>query len=457
MNPSIFKAYDIRGLVPDEVNEEVVERIGRAFATHLRNETSKETVTLAVGQDNRTHSPNLFAALTKGLIDAGANVVDIGLASTPFFYFAVSSLELDGGINVTASHNPPEYNGLKCVRKKAEPIGVESGLVEIQALALGSDTLVSPHKGVMSAQHILPDYVKKNCELIPLDDVSSLRVAIDTGNGVSVLMIEELMRQHALSVLPLYFGLDGTFPNHLPNPLQEKNIAVLKKTVVEQGCTCGIALDADGDRSVFIDEKGCSVPSDILTALLAHELLQTHPNESIVYDATSSWATREAIVAGGGTPIISRVGHSFIKAVMKKENALFAGERSGHFYFRFGDLGYFEAPLLVINTVLNLLANSGATLSSLIAPFQKYAATGEINFEVADKTAMMRTIENTYHDAKNISHLDGVTIEYDDWWCNVRPSNTEPLLRLNLEAKSTELRDAKLKEITSIIQLSSLT
>lgn len=457
MKASIFKAYDIRGLVPSEVSEEGVERIGRAFATHLRAETGKETVTLAVGQDNRTHSPSLFSALTKGLMDAGANVVDIGLASTPFFYFAVSYLELDGGINVTASHNPPEYNGLKCVRKKAEPIGVESGLAEIRDLAMGTDPLTSEHKGTLSTRAILPDYIKKNLELIPLEGVSHLRVAIDTGNGISVQMIEALIKQQPLTIVPLYFELDGTFPNHMPNPLEEKNIVVLKKTVVEQECVCGIALDADGDRSVFIDERGQTVPSDILTALVAHELLQTHPNEAVVYDATSSWTTREAILAGGGKPVISRVGHSFIKAVMIKENALFAGERSGHFYFRFGNLGYFEAPLLVIATVFNLLASSGKTLSSLLAPFQTYAATGEINFEVQDKAGTIKKIESTYSDAKNISHLDGVTIEYDDWWCNVRPSNTEPLLRLNLEARTVQLRDAKLNELTNILQLSSRT
>jgi len=451
MNSSIFKAYDIRGVVPEDINEAVVERIGRAFATYLRSETGKDMITLAVGQDNRTHSPRLFAALAKGLLDAGATVVDIGLASTPFFYFAVSHLGLDGGINVTASHNPPEYNGLKCVRRNAEPLGVESGLEEIKKLALSENVLTSDRKGTMSKQDILPEYIEENLALIPLSDVSSLKIAVDTGNGVSVLMIEELMKARALRIVPLYFELDGTFPNHMPNPLLEKNIAVLKQTVVEQGCSCGIALDADGDRSIFIDEQGHTVSSDILTALVAHELLKTHPKETIVYDVRSSWATREAIQESGGTPVISRVGHSFIKTVMKKENALFAGECSGHFYFRFGSLGYFEAPLLVIQTVCNLLAQSGKSFSSLLSPFQRYTATGEINFTVDDKDAILKKIEETFSDAKNISHLDGITIEYDDWWCNVRPSNTEPLLRLNLEARTEAEKEKNYQKIRTII------
>ncbi|MDP2630404.1 MAG: phosphomannomutase/phosphoglucomutase [Candidatus Uhrbacteria bacterium] len=449
MNPSIFKAYDIRGVVPDDVNEEVVERIGRAFATHLRKETGKEIVTIAVGQDNRTHSPLLFSALTKGLMDAGANVIDIGLASTPFFYFAVSHLGLDGGINVTASHNPPQYNGLKCVRKRAEPIGMESGMTEIQKLASGTDPLVSENKGTMSTQNILSDYIKKNLELVPALDYSGLKIAIDTGNGVSALMIQEFIDAVHLPVVPLYFELDGTFPNHLPNPLVEENVADLKKAIIDNQCHCGVALDADGDRMIFIDERGV-MANDVTIALLAQGFLARHPGEKILYDIRSSHTVPETIRESGGVPVATPVGHTLIKQCMRKENGLFAGELSGHYYFR--DIGTFEAPLMALATVLNLLATSGKKLSELVNPLRRYFDTGEINFTVDDKDAIMKEIESTYHDAKNSSHLDGVTIEYDDWWCNVRPSNTEPLLRLNLEARSEELRDVKLKEITAIIQ-----
>lgn len=445
MNTGIFKAYDIRGIVPKEINADVAAHIGRAFAIFLRQETGKKRVCLAVGQDNRIHSPELFSALTSGLIAAGADVVDIGLASTPFFYFAVSYLHLDGGINITASHNPPQYNGFKCVRKNAEPIGVETGLREIQ-------TLFEKSAARISAQNVRDDYIRKNLKLAPVGDWSALRVAIDTGNGVSVLMIRDLIAATGLIAVPLYFELDGTFPNHMPNPLKEENIAVLKKTVAEQKCSCGIALDADGDRSIFIDEHGQTVPSDLITALVASLLLKNRPGEKIGYDATSSWTTREVIREHGGIPIVSRVGHSFIKEVMRNENILFAGERSGHFYFRFSNLGYFEAPLLVMIAVLNHMAEEKRPLSSLMAPFKRYAATGEVNFEVDDKEASTKKVEGRYADAKSVSYLDGITIEYEDWWLNLRPSNTEPLLRLNLEARTEQLKEEKFKEVAALIE-----
>lgn len=444
MNSSIFKAYDIRGIYPGEINEDVAMRIGRVFAFFLRTETGKKRVSIAVGRDNRVHSPHLLSALVCGLTAGGADVVDIGLASTPFFYFASSQLECDGGIMVTASHNPPEYNGFKCVRTRAEPIGVETGLREIQSL-------VEKIESHITSVDLLNDYIQKNLKLAPIAGWSGLRVAVDTGNGVSALMMQGLIDATGLSAIPLYFELDGTFPNHLPNPLKEENVAVLKKTVVEEKCSCGIALDADGDRSVFIDESGESVPSDLITALVASVLLKKKPGEKICYDATSSWATREVIREQGGIPVISRVGHSFIKEMMRTENILFAGERSGHFYFRFSNLGYFEAPLLVMIIVFNLMAESGKTLSALIAPFRRYAATGEVNFEVKDKEKILKLVTEQYATAKTVDHLDGLTIEYDDWWLNLRPSNTEPLLRLNLEAKTTELRDRRLKELTELI------
>ncbi len=463
MNTSIFKAYDIRGKVPDEFSASDARTIGIAFGMFIQKECGKEAEgqrpCIAVGQDNRVHSPELFAAAVEGVRSTGVDVVDIGLASTPFFYFAVSYLGLDGGMNVTASHNPPEYNGLKCVRRNAEPIGVETGLQEIQSLAQdltmndGKHTTGNAVRGTLTKKDVLSDYIKKNLEFIPVSDLSHLRIAIDTGNGVSVLMIQEFLDAVPLQAIPLYFELDGTFPNHMPNPLQEKNIAALKKTVVERECHCGIALDADGDRSVFINEKGHTIPSDLLTGLIATALLKDHAGEKIVYDATSSWSTREAIQESGGEGVISRVGHSFIKAVMKEKNVLFAGERSGHFYFRFAEYGYFEAPLLVIQTVLNLLVQTQKPLSELIAPYERYASTGEINFEVADKEGALVALKKAYADARTVSHLDGITIEYDDWWANIRPSNTESLLRLNLEARNAGLRDNKLREITAIINM----
>jgi len=449
---SIFKAYDIRGTVPQEINEAIAYRVGKAYAAFLFKHTdSKKPLTIAVGMDNRVSSPALQTEVIRAVRESGVNVIDIGLASTPFYYFTVSRLELDGGIMVTASHNPPEFNGFKPVIAKAAPLGSESGLKDIEALYEKNECIQASTMGTLESRDLLSEYTDANLSFAPAKNMAGLTAVVDVGNGVSSLMCAALFDRLSCKLLPLFFELDGRFPNHMPNPLIEENIKTLKSTVQEKNASLGIAFDADGDRSIFIDEEGNIIPADLMTALVAQELLALYPHEHILYDLRSSWAVKEAISAAGGIPFVCRVGHAFIKKQMQEEHALFAGEVSGHFYLRFGDLGYFEAPLVVTLLVLNLLARTGKPLSELIQPFRTYFSTGEINFEVADKLTILKNIETRYADARTISHLDGVSIEYDNWWCNVRPSNTENLLRLNLEAKTATLRDEKLAEIKSII------
>ncbi|MDO8571428.1 MAG: phosphomannomutase/phosphoglucomutase [bacterium] len=449
MNKSIFKAYDIRGVVPDELSEHDVYLIAKGFATFLLKETGKEKLRIALGQDNRLSSPVLHAAAMKGLTESGIDVVDIGLAPTPVFYFAVTHLGLDGGINITASHNPPHYNGLKMVRAAAAPIGAESGLHDIYSLCEEGQFISSDAPGSISKEDVLSAYAKTALTLAPLGDVSHLKVVVDTGNGVASVLCEEYFKKVPIQLFPLFFELDGTFPNHMPDPLKLENVTSLIEEVKKQNADLGIALDADADRVFFIDEKGNHLPSDLITALVAEYVLKKEPGAKIIYDVRSSRVVKETIEKNGGVPLISRVGHTFIKELMRKEQAFFGGELSGHFYSR--DMGYVDAPLLAVNAVLSLLATSGKKMSELLAPLHTYAKTPEINFTVSDKETIMRLVEERYRDA-TISRLDGITIEYPDWWVNIRPSNTESLLRLNLEAANEDLLHEKLWEITGIIR-----
>jgi phosphomannomutase len=449
---SIFKAYDIRGTVPNEINSETAYRIGKAYAAFLMTRAdAQKPLTIAVGMDNRVSSPALHAEVIRAVRESGIHVVDIGMASTPFYYFCVAHLALDGGIMITASHNPPEYNGFKPVVEKAVPVGSESGLKDIAVFYEKNNGMDARDMGTLESRDLLHEYIEANLAYAPAQDMKNLTVAVDVGNGVPSLMCAAFFERLSCGLIPLFFELDGRFPNHMPNPLIEENIKALKNTVKEKRAHIGIAFDTDGDRSMFIDERGETIPADLVTALVARELLARYPGEHILYDVRSSWAVKEAISAAGGTSSVCRVGHAFIKKQMREEHALFAGEVSGHFYLRFGELGYFEAPLVVTLIILNLLARSGTPLSELIQPFRAYFSTGEINFEVADKEGALKKIEARYADARTISRLDGIRIEYNDWWCNVRPSNTENLLRLNLEAKTDALRDEKRKEVRDII------
>jgi len=453
---SLFKAYDIRGKIPSELNAEVIENITRAFAFYLdeQREAKDVPLTVVVGRDNRSTSEEFMDRAMQALLESGVNVIDIGLAATPYFYFAAASQKAEGGMMITASHNPPEYNGCKLVGLHARPIGADSGMPYIEQLYKEGKRLESPNRGSKKTAALLDHYIEENIKLASIADtpLAPLTIAVDTGNGVSALMCEALFNVLPVRLVKLFFELDGTFPNHMPNPLEEKNTAVLRKTVAQEHADIGIAMDADGDRCIFIDEKGETISSDLITALLASDILTRHPDEAVLYDVRSSWVVPETIRAHGGRPHATKVGHALIKNHMRRERAIFAGELSGHYYYRFADDTYYEAPLAVIVSILRILSHRKQPLSQIMSPLRKYFATGEINFQIRDKRAKMEELEKHFSDAVCIDKLDGITIEYADWWCNIRPSNTEDLLRLNLEAKTAKLRDEKLDLVKAIIE-----
>ena len=440
---SIFKAYDIRGIVPDELDAALAHRIGRATARHLR------AARLAVGRDARTHSPVLHAALVRGITEEGVDVVDLGLCSTPMLYFGTESLRTDGGIMLTASHNPGQYNGFKICREHAIPVGEASGLKEIEALTRGieNDAPAATLGGVSSVD-VRAGYV---------DHVLSvgkgrpkLKLVIDCANGMASVGLEGLLERLDLEVERLYFEPDGTFPNHEADPLKVENLKDVVEAVKRSGADLGVAFDGDGDRAVFVDDEGEPISSDLVTALLARAVLARNPGGLVLYDLRSSRVTAEEIEAAGGQARMCRVGHSFVKAQMREDGAIFAGELSGHFYFRFSDDLVADDGTAALVALLDVLADAGEPLSRVVRPLRRYAASGEINSRVEDVPGLLAAIEAEHADAQ-ISHLDGLLVEYPEWWFNLRPSNTEPVLRLNLEANTpdamAEHRDALLARI----------
>jgi len=435
----IFKAYDIRGVVPDELDAEAAYGIGRGAARFLLGEGSEGAdgagggLRIAVGRDARTHTPELADALTRGLRDEGATVVDLGLAATPMLYHAVEALGLSGGIMVTASHNPGQYNGFKICREHAIPIGGDSGLKEIERLARErADAPAADPRGGLESADVRESYVSH--ALSVGGRCPRLKVAIDCGNGMAAVGLEGVLSRLPLEVERLYFEPDGTFPNHEANPLEEENLRDLVAAVRRTGAQLGVAFDGDADRAMFVDERGELVRADLVTALLAQVQLRAHPGAKVLYDLRSSRATAEAIREAGGQPGECRVGHSFIKAEMRAQDAVFAGELSGHFYFRFTPTLVADDGIAAFVAMLDLLAETGRPLSELAAPLDRYAASGEINRRVSAPAALLEAIEAEHRDAPELSRLDGLLVRYPDWWFNLRPSNTEPVLRLNLEA-----------------------
>ena len=445
VNPSIFKAYDIRGKYPEEIDAEAAYKIGAAFVRFL----AKPKLNIAVGRDMRSSSPILFKSLVKGIIEQGANVIDLGLTATPMLYFGVAYHGFDGGINITGSHIPGDSNGFKFVREKAIPLSEKSGLGELKRTVM-ENKLRKKTEGKVLKKDILNDYINNALRFLKRGAVKKLKIVVDTGNGMGGLIIPHLFKEINCRIIPLYFELNGSFPHHIPNPLIPENLFALQKKVLEKRANLGIALDGDADRVVFIDEKGRTISGDLITALLAKALLKDNPGEKILYDLRSSRVVKEEIKKSGGIPIIFRVGHSFIKEKMREENILFAGELSGHDYLR--ENYFIESPLVVILKVLEVLSEKDKPLSEIIQPFKRYFASGEINCKVRDKEKELKKLEERYQDAKNIFHLDGLSVEYENWWFNVRPSNTEELLRLNLETKSKELMEEKKKEIVQVIK-----
>ena len=446
----IFKAYDIRGIYPDEIDEETAYKIGRAYITLIKEENKNQKLTIAVAYDMRTSSPQLKKFLIKGLTDQGANVVEIGLASSPTFYFAVANYGYDGGIQVSASHNPKEYNGFKIVRKKAIPVSKDTGIYKIRELVINNNFSVAKKGITTKRENVLHDQLNHDLNYTNIKKIKPFKIVADPGNAMGAQYLEAIFSKLPCELIKMYFNLDGTFPNHQADPLKDENLVDLKNKVLEEHADLGIATDGDGDRIFFIDEKAETVPPHILRGLLAKIFLREKPGATICYDIRPGKITKDMIVKYGGKPVMTRVGHSLIKEKMREVNSYFAGESSGHYFLKFDD-SYYEAPIVIILKILEELSESGLTLSNLINPYKRYFHTGEINSEVDDKQGKIKELGDIFKDAKNINYLDGITIEYDDFWFNVRPSNTEPLLRLNLEANSREkmqeMRDKVLKII----------
>lgn len=435
----IFKAYDIRGIYGETLTDETMFKIGRAFATLLKCRT------VTVGRDMRPHSVPLFEAFAKGLTMQGVDVIDLGLCSTPMSYFGNGSLGADGGVMITASHNPGEWNGIKMTRAQAVPISGATGIADIERIVT-EESFDPPAEsaGKVSRHEIADEYIahiRKHAQL-----GRSVRIAADMANAMGIL--EARVLDGIVEVDALFDELDGTFPNHEANPLKADTLEALQAMVREGGYDFGVAFDGDADRAGFVDEKGGIVPMDIITALIAQDLL-SHETGTVFYDLRSSWAVKEVIEENGGTAKMSRVGHAFIKQMMRDADSIFAGELSGHYYFR--DNFYTESSSLAVICVANIVSRSEVPLSELVKPIQRYFASGEINSTVDDPAAVLDALRREYCDGR-VFELDGVSVEYGDWWFNVRKSNTEPLVRLNLEAKTPEMMAEKRDEVLARIR-----
>jgi phosphomannomutase len=446
LDPKVFKAYDVRGIYPTELDEEGAAKIGRAYVEQFEPER------IAVGRDMRVSSPSMAKAAIEGAAAGGAEVVDVGLVGTEMLYFAVGHLGLDGGIQVTASHNPKEYTGMKIVRRGALPVGGDSGLLEIRDRAMaGFDMSGGQTPGQVREVDVFPAYAEKVLSFIDPGTVKPLRVVIDTANGMGGVMLPPVLERIPVDPVPYFFEPDGTFPNHEPNPLLPENREFVIGKVREDGADFGAAFDGDADRCFFIDETGEFVPGDFVTALLAESILERSPGAKIIYDVRASWGVRETIERAGGVPLMNRVGHAFIKQRMREEDAVFAGEVSGHYYFR--DFFQADSGVIPLLLMIELISKRGWTLSELLRPYrERYFLTGELNTPVSDVAVKLQELKERFGPEGEVSHLDGISIEAADWHMNVRPSNTEPLLRLNLEARSSELMQRKRDEVLAVIR-----
>jgi phosphomannomutase len=446
LDPGVFKAYDVRGLYGPELDEEGAYAIGRAYVEHF------ETATIAVGRDMRVSAPTMAAAAMEGAADGGADVRDLGMVGTEMVYFAVGELGLDGGICVTASHNPKQYTGMKIVRAGALPVGGDSGLMEIRARAQAGFGPVST-RGTITPLDVWPGFVDKVLSFVDLDAIRPLRIVIDAANGMAGTMLPPVLeRLPQIEVVRCYFEPDGTFPNHEPNPLLEENRAFIVEKTRAEGADLGVAYDGDADRCFFVDDSGEFIPGDFVTALLAEVMLGKSPGGTVLYDVRASWAVPRTIEAAGGTALVNRVGHAYIKHRMREVHAIFAGEVSAHYYFR--DFTQADTGIVPFLLMLELISTRGEKLSEILRPFrEQYFITGEINTPVADVEAKLGEIEERFTaEGGRISHLDGISADFDSWHFNVRPSNTEPLLRLNLEALSEVEMTARRDEIVALIE-----
>jgi len=445
LDPKVFKAYDVRGIYPDELDEAGAYAIGQAYVQEF------EPRRIAVGRDMRLSSPAMADAVMRGAADSGTDVVDLGLVGTEMVYFAVGELELEGGIAVTASHNPKEYTGMKIVRRGALPVGGDSGLLDIRTRAMSGARHETGPAGTIEQEDIWPRFVDRVLSFIDVAAVKPLHVVIDAANGMGGAMLPPVLERLPIDTVRCYFEPDGTFPNHEPNPLLPENREFIVGKVREEQADLGVAFDGDADRCFFVDDTGDFVPGDFVTALLAESILEKQPSAKILYDVRASWAVPETIERAGGVPLINRVGHAFFKHRMREEGAVFGGEVSGHYYFR--DFSQADSGVIPFLLMLELVSKRGKKLSEILHPYrERYFITGELNTPVADVALKLQELKERFGPEGAVSHLDGLSVDAEQWHMNVRPSNTEPLLRLNLEALSPELMERKRDEVLEVIR-----
>jgi phosphomannomutase len=450
LDPKVFKAYDVRGIYPAQLDEAGAEAIGRAYVELFQPSR------IAVGHDMRVSSPGMVEAVMRGAAGAGADILELGLVGTEMVYFAVGELGLDGGIAVTASHNPKEYTGMKIVRQGALPVGGDSGLMDVRDRAMSpAHTPEGQSPGHVQRYDIWPQYVERVLSFVDVASIKPLRIVVDAANGMAGAMLPPVLEWlPAVKAQRYFFAPDGTFPNHEPNPLLPENREFITAKTLEERADFGVAFDGDADRCFFVDDTGEFVPGDFVTALLAESILVKEPGAKIIYDVRASWAVPETIRRAGGIPLVNRVGHAFIKHRMREEDAAFGGEVSGHYYFRgFSQADSGVVPFLLM---LELISKKGKRLSEILRPFrERYFITGELNTPVEDVEQTLQELKGRFGNEGRLIHLDGVSVEAEDWHMNVRPSNTEPLLRLNLEARSRELMERKRDEVLAVIRSQS--
>ena len=445
IDPAIFSAYDIRGIYGQTLNDDIVYRVGRAAALYL------QVPEIAIGRDMRLSSPQLAAALVRGITDQGVNAVDLGMTTTDELYFAVGKFNYPAGVMITASHNPAQYNGMKFCRAQAFPISLETGLSDIRDLAIRGDFPEPAQKGQVTQRDVTDAYVEHALSFIDVTKVRPFKVVIDAGNGMAGMIMPRVFKHLPCTLIPLYFELDGSFPNHPASPIEPENMEDLVRKVREEGADLGAAFDGDADRMFPVDERGEVIDGSMVTALMAQSLLRKHPGSTILYNLIVSKSVPALVQSMGGTAVRTRVGHSYIKAEMRRLNAIFGGEHSGHFYFR--DNWYADSGLITLLIMLELISVEGKPLSELVKPLDRFVRSGEINTRVSDVQGKLRGLEEHFgKGAKSVDHMDGITVDYGDWWFNVRPSNTEPLLRLNVEADNRALMEEKRDELLAFIR-----
>jgi phosphomannomutase len=445
VDPAIFKAYDVRGVYGETLTEETAYHIGRATAQYLN------VAEIAVGRDMRLSSPRIAEALIRGITDQGVNAVDLGLTTTDELYFAVGKFNLSAGAMVTASHNPGQYNGIKFCRAQAFPISLDTGLADIRDLAASGQFAQPSHKGQIIKRDVADDFVKHALSFIDASKIKPLKVVIDAGNGMAGMIMPKVFQHLPCELVPLYFELDGRFPHHPASPIEPENMVDLQKKVREVGADIGAAFDGDADRMFPVDEHGNLVDGSQVTEIVTNSILRKHPGSTILYNLIVSKSVPEMIEQLGGKAVKTRVGHSFIKADMRKVNGIFGGEHSGHFYFR--DNWYADSGLIALLITLELISVEDKPLSEIIKPLDHWIRSGEINSAVSDTQAKLHALREHFgKGAQSIDTMDGLTIDYGDWWFNVRPSNTEPLLRLNVEARTKEQMEQKRDEVLAFIR-----